>query len=240
MNNNRWSIYIDIEGFGALYGKEGEILDALNDLMEAIYLIGLKFYPDTSNRLFSHQTGDGFIIVSEFPADSLEMPIAISITLLRHVSKSGRFAKACISEGDMTDIRGWYPECIRDALSDNEATLPMGGGLMTICPVMGTALINAISVCKLTPSGALLSIEGINSKRIPKDCLVQIIDGKNLVSVDWVNTSLPMVEKIQQKCGLKKPSLEEITDIFANYFRTTEVNEEWKKNSNKYLSLGLC
>lgn len=67
----RWSIYIDIEGFSALYGQENQVLQALGVLAEGILFIGRECYPKTPDRLFAHQTGDGFIIVSKFGAENL-------------------------------------------------------------------------------------------------------------------------------------------------------------------------
>ena len=240
MNNKRWSIYIDIEGFGALYDKENEILTALGDLMEAIYLIGVNYCNETPNRIFAHQTGDGFVIVGEFPVDSLEIPIAIAIVLLRHISKRGRFAKASISEGGMTDIVGWYPQRIRDALTESKFMLSMGGGLMTIFPVMGTALINPVKIGGRSPSGALLTLDESQVNRIPKECLVQTIVGRNLVSVDWVHSNLPLIENIQIKSGLEAPSSSDLTNIFSKYFSSMDkVKNEWKANSNWFLSLNI-
>jgi hypothetical protein len=63
MPEERWCIYIDMEGFSALYEKENQILLSLSQMMLAIYLIGTRAYPSEPNRLFVHQTGDGFIVV---------------------------------------------------------------------------------------------------------------------------------------------------------------------------------
>ena len=61
---SRWSIYIDSEGFDALYETDDQILLSLGDLMEGIYLIGPHCYLEKPDRIFAHQTGDGFAIVS--------------------------------------------------------------------------------------------------------------------------------------------------------------------------------
>lgn len=105
----RWAIYMDIEGFRALYSKENNILFALCDLMEGIFLIGRDCYPGTPDRIFAHQTGDGFVIVGEFGAESLSVPVSIAVALLRHIAARGRFAKAAIGEGDFADISGCFP-----------------------------------------------------------------------------------------------------------------------------------
>lgn len=59
----RWSINIDIEGFSSTYEKNDQALGSLRALMEGIFLIASKCFPDPStNRIFAHQLGDGFII----------------------------------------------------------------------------------------------------------------------------------------------------------------------------------
>ncbi len=70
--DTRWSTYIDIEEFRALYEKNNAVLRALGDLMDGIYLIGTTCYAVMPSRIFAHQTGDGFATVSEFGAASLD------------------------------------------------------------------------------------------------------------------------------------------------------------------------
>lgn len=236
--DTRWAIYIDVEGFGALYDREDTVLWALGDLMEAIFLIGTNCYPETPDRIFAHQTGDGFVIVSEFAAKTLDVPVAIAIALLRHVSVRGRFAKAAIAEGGFAGINGCYPKRVRDA-EDKDGRVFMGGGLMTTFPVMGTALINAVAVAKRSPSGALLTLNASDVPRLPSGCLVQHIAEETLVAIDWVHSSTPLVAEIQATAGLQTPSAEAMANHFSNYMRTTAVKQEWKANSNWFLSLGL-
>jgi hypothetical protein len=166
----RWVIYVDIEGFGVLYGRDKQVLLSLGDLMEAIFLIGEKFCNESPDRIFAHQTGDGFVIVSEFGSKSLEVPIAISIALLRHVAAHGRFAKASIGEGEFADITDLYPVSVLKARL-KDGSVRMGGGLMTLFPVMGTALIDAVAVAKRSPSGALLTVASSKHTRIPAECV---------------------------------------------------------------------
>src|SRR5215475_12045562 len=160
----RWSIYIDLEGFGHLYGKEDQALLSLGELMEGIFRVGCNCYPESPDRLFAHQLGDGFVIVSEFPETNLDRPIAVAIALLRHVAQSGRFAKAAVSEGQFADIRSCYPASVLAAASSNHVRL--GRGVMTIFPVMGTALIRAFLVAKSCPSGPLLAVASAERQRL--------------------------------------------------------------------------
>src|SRR5439155_1670895 len=63
----RWAIYIDIEGFSAIYSKdEVRALRGLGAVMEAVYRIGSTVCAERPNRLFVHQTGDGFVVVSDW------------------------------------------------------------------------------------------------------------------------------------------------------------------------------
>ncbi len=221
--DKRWSIYIDIEGFGALYDKENIILLALGDLMEGIFLIGSKCYPETPNRIFAHQTGDGFVIVSEFYSESLEIPVAISIALLRHISLRGRFAKASIAEGEFAGIEGCYPRRIQEA-KETDNRVFMGRGIMTIFPVMGTALINSVAISKVSPSGSLLTICKGNSDRLPKGCIIHEIEGSEVSSIDWVHSSFPLLEQVQNKAELRKPDSSTIKTNFYKYFNLFGFN----------------
>lgn len=157
---NRWSIYIDIEGFGSTYDNNSRALISLGALMEGIYLIGTRCFPESPDRLFAHQIGDGFVIVSEFGSKSLDRPLSIATLLLRRVLTHGGICKAAISEGDFADVKGCYPKSIRDN-SNGDGILSLGHGLMTIFPVMGTALINSHRIHQSAPSGSLLVIDKI-------------------------------------------------------------------------------
>ena len=81
---------------------------------------------------------------------SLDRPVAIGVALMRHVAACGRFARAAIAEGDFADIRSCYPPMICEAMGPDRR-VNIGMGLMTIFPVMGTALIRAVGVAKHAP-----------------------------------------------------------------------------------------
>lgn len=238
-NDERWSVYIDIEGFGALYPKEDTILLALGDLMEGIYLAGCNFFPQSPDRIFAHQTGDGFIIVGEFGSPMLETPVALAIALLRHVVRRGRFAKAAIAEGTLAGINGCYPQIIQDAQAGTGRDVFMGDGLLTVFPVMGTALINAISIEKRSPSGALLTVAARDVGRLPIGCIWRLTDDENVASIDWVHSDFQMIYSIQSSADLSAPSTQDLVAAFASYFKSAELPMKWKIMTNEYLSLGL-
>jgi hypothetical protein len=236
MESIRWCIYIDIEGFGKLYGKDDIVIFALHDLMEAIFLIGKNCYPNSPNRIFAHQTGDGFAIVSDFHAESLEVPVAISIALLRHVAADGRFAKASIGEGDFADITGLYPDCVRDARI-NGGSVRMGEGIMTLFTVMGTALINAHRIGKDSPSGSLLNVACSNRNRLPAECIVKEVEIGNLLSIDWVHSQMSLVSQIQERANLKTPTNELIVVLFDQYKLNQNPPRHWVESTAQLLNL---
>ena len=206
--------------------------------MEGIYEIGRNFCPETPDRIFAHQIGDGFIVVSEFGADSLDIPASMAIALLRHVTRRQRFAKATIAEGGFAGIEGCYPKTIREA-RDKDGRIFMGGGLMTTFPVMGTALINAINVAKRSPSGSLLTLDVENDKRLPKEFIRREIPDKNLLAIDWVHSDAASIGEIQSAAKLFRPNPEALKVLFDQYFRSQNLPLSWRKNTNDYLSLTI-
>lgn len=129
--SQRWCIYIDILGFSKVWEcDEYKALNSLGELMRAICQIGKKVYPNEGERLFVHQMGDGFAIVSDFGEATLERPIAVAIALMRHVASTGMFATAAIAEGEFSDITGCYPREVTDDRDGDAVNL--GEGLMTL------------------------------------------------------------------------------------------------------------
>jgi hypothetical protein len=55
----RWCIYVDMEGFSALYTKEDQILWSLGQMMLAIHRIGTHVYPSEPERLFAYHVSNG-------------------------------------------------------------------------------------------------------------------------------------------------------------------------------------
>ena len=156
-SSNRWSLWIDVEGFSAIYQTdETKALSAIGSLMEAIFKIGSSIYSRHPYRLFAHQFGDGFVIVSDFPEISAERPLAIAISLMRHLLAKGVVCKAAVACGCFADVKGCYPNIVMTEIK-SDAFASMGEGLMTINPVMGTALITS-NVLSRHPPRALFFI----------------------------------------------------------------------------------
>ena len=201
--SHRWAIYIDILGFSYLWDDEErqalhplnddgmwQALHPLNELMLAIYRIGTKVYPDQGQRLFAHQMGDGFAIVSDSSSESsFERPIAIAIALMRCVASTGKFASAAIAEGDFADTMGCYPQEVREGrdCSDHDV-IKLGHGRMTLFSVMGTAFIRAYRLHKKGPSGPFLTVAKRHQPHIPESLPVRTVKEvqRELLSIDWI------------------------------------------------------
>ena len=231
----RWAINIDLEGFGHLYDKEDIVLLSLGELMEGIFRIGNQYYPEYPDRIFAHQLGDGFVIVSDSPEKTFERPVAIAISLLRHVAHSGRYAKATISEGEFADIKSCYPSSVvKAAGTDNRVRL--GTGIMTLFPVMGTALIRAISVAKKCPSGPMLAVAAANRKRLPDGLVIHEIP-PGIIVIDWIHSKNELAKDIASKSQLKWPDTPTISEQLKDYCQKQPVKEEWKTNVHDFLGV---
>ena len=152
--------------------------------MRAIYRIGTRVYPEDSQRLFVHQMGDGFAIVSEFGEESHKRPIAIAIALMRCVADTGTFAATAIAEGEHADITGCYPPEVTDG--SRNGIVRLGSGLMTLSKVMGTAFIRAYRLHDAKPKGPFLKVSENHRDRIPGWVPVRPIKGGPLLSTDWI------------------------------------------------------
>jgi len=202
--------------------------------MRAIFRIGKNCYSSSPDRLFAHQFGDGFLIVSEFEEGSLERCVTIAIALLRHVSATGCFAKAAIVEGDMLDIKGCYPDEVMDNLNSN-SLVDMGEGLMTITPAMGGALIQGVKLDKNSPKGPLLIIEKEKIDRLPQGLSTRDA-GEEVVSINWIAYQSNLLSDVQRRANLTPSSKTEMEKLLLQYCKEHEkIPKEWVQNVNKYL-----
>lgn len=209
MVNDRWGISIDIEGFSANYEHSEErktfAILAIGELMNAVYRIGSQCFPGTpeknySERLFAHQFGDGFLICSDFPEPNASRAIAIAIAILRHLIVKGFAAKAAISTGDLSGIKGCYPQPMRDAKEDR---MDLGMGLMTIIPVMGTALTKAHKLGASEKGGILVIDKSLIESGLPLGIRTYGASGNH---VDWIHSTFPLAEEIAHKSQLLSAS----------------------------------
>lgn len=233
-----WALYIDIEGFSALYPEGNDALWALNKLMLAIHRIGKNVFPEPPDRLFAHQLGDGFLIVSDFHEENLDRAVSIAILLMKFITAFGVFARGSIAEGSLSGITGCYSdEVMNECDKDGWSTSRMGAGLMTIFPVMGTALINAVGIDKRSPKGPLLTMSSSYKDRLSSVFIVSDIPITELVAVDWVHTDFAGLSEIQKKAFLKYPSPENLEILVKNYIAKHRLPPEWVSSCSTYLGV---
>jgi hypothetical protein len=235
---DQWSLFIDIEGFSATYERDSQALVSVGAVMQGIHALGSLCYPESPHRLFAHQLGDGFVIVGEFGWETLEQPTTVGIALLRCVLLSGGVAKAAISEGQFADVVGCYPPRIRDLYAQCDGgAIPIGGGLMTILPVMGTALINSYRLlhAPTTPPGPLLLIDSRHRSRLPAG--VRAEDCGSFVVIDWVHSSYPSLDVTVRRAGFPSSESPSMVGRLSHYLDENSVSESWRANATKYLEL---
>lgn len=202
----RWSIWIDIEGFSTLWPRGNKAVPGLRALMEGIYNLGTRLYRDDGERLFAHQFGDGFIIVADFHEPQLDRCAAIAVALMRHVSHAGCLGRAAIAEGEFADISGLWPKVIREAIARNgsDDCVSLGSGLMTLLPVMGTALIAANKLDARNPvKGSILTVATTDSARISPSFPRRIVEGHAALTIlDWVHAEGAHIDRIWSHAGV--------------------------------------
>jgi len=236
--DKRWAIYIDIEGFSALYLEGNDALWGLNKLMLAIHRIGINVFPEPPDRLFVHQLGDGFLIVSDFHEENLDRAALIATVLMKFITSFGIFSRAAIAEGGLSDIKGCYSNEVMKLCDNNDwSTSKMGAGLMTIFPVMGTALINAVGIDKRSPKGPLLTMPSGYKGRLSHSFITKDIPDSELTSIDWIHTVLDGLSEISKKALIKYPSPENLEKLVGNYINKHKLPSEWKDSCSLFLGV---
>ena len=233
-----WSIYIDIEAFSKIYKKDSvQALSTLCQLANDLYRIGSRIFPDsTEERLFVHQIGDGFIIVSDFPEQNLGRPISIAIALMQSTLLKGGIARAAISDGYFGDILSCYSKEIRDDF-EKYGILKIGNGLMTIFPVMGDALINSYKVAKKAAEGPCLFVDAKLKKYLPKEEIVILGKDNSIIEINWIQSKPPLLGNILKNIVSEVPLVKNLEEAIHNYISKypKDLSEEWVENA-----LNLC
>lgn len=237
---NRWSIYIDIEGFSKLYkGSEGKAHYGIGCLASHIYNLGKNIYNGEFNPLFVHQLGDGFVIVSLNNEKDIDRSIIVTITLMRLMLISGYMTKASISIGDFADVVGCYPKFIQDEYYKNE-TIRIGHGVLRIFPVMGSALINSWKLLNKSASGPNLTLDKYLKENVKLDGLIYGESTDEFIEINWLHSKLEDLEKIGRALDYT-----EITNInflkirFEDYIKNNDLPIHWFNNANKILNANL-
>jgi len=230
----RWALYIDVEGFGLKWNDSTmDAFRGINSLMQGIFWIGDRHYRDPPDRLFAHQFGDGFLVASDFHEESLDRAVLVAVALMRHLLAMGETAKCAVAEGELSDIQNCYPAEIRKRLQN--WNIQFGSGVMTVSPVLGSALIHAVRTQKTMPSGPLLGLSLENSKRISSKVRLTPVN-RNQALVNWLRGEPEGLEELQAAAGFPRFSEDQRAKQLLGYLASNTFPKRiWKQNARKYL-----
>lgn len=216
---------------------EVRAIGGLGAIMEGIYRVGTTVCAEMPNRLFVHQTGDGFAIVSEFAQGRPQLPVAIAAVLMRLALSAGCLTKAGISEGEFADIRSCYPDVI-SCHSDSDGVVRLGHGIMRIFPVMGAALINAYHLTTQA-KGSLLLLDARMASDLSSNGIVSA-RFSDFVAIDWVHAEMPDIRQIVETASIaigETPDLEQRLRTTVAAARSS-VSDEWVANTLTFNACG--
>ena len=238
-------IYLDIEGFSEIYKKnEGKAYDILSELVSDIYHIMTRIFHDTTRSisearlsLITYHLGDAFFI-SPGPLGwdlNLEIPLSISITLMKALSRIGAFAKTAISYGNMVDYSSIFPSDIQNNIE--HSYIKTHTGLFTIFPVMGLGWINAVKLSE-KDSGPLLLLDQNFQESLDKSKF-RLIEGYDLnyICIDWINTKNELITEIFNKINITQPSPDDIRKSLSGYLEINDMGKRWKTNAEKLIGI---
>ncbi|WP_020679547.1 hypothetical protein [Marinobacterium rhizophilum] len=234
--SGRWSFYLAIEGHSTFGKPIEDVLEAQNQLMQAIFRVGRYCYPQHPDQLFVLQCGDGFLVASEFHEESLERCATIAVAVMQHIASGGRWCRGAITEGELSDIQDSYPQEVRDCFVEDH-TYSMHMGLMTTSPVMGTALTQALALDRIGPQGPLLFIRQPMTPRLGAAVPVVEMKACGLTSIDWVHMRTPLLSELRRKATLEWQDAEVLESQLDNYCRTHAVPEDWARNVHQLLHI---
>jgi hypothetical protein len=113
----------------------------------------------------------------------------------------------------------------------------MGSDLMTVLPVMGTALISSFKLLHTdkAPSGNLLLLDEALASLPPNGISSQITG--NLSVIDWVHSSYSELSNIITKAQLPNMDSATMESALNYYINTNNVKSIRADNTRKYLNL---
>lgn len=232
--SDRWALYLDVEGFGSKWNETTmDAFRGINALMEGIFQIGSICYPDPPDRLFAHQFGDAFLVVSDFHENLLDRAALIGIALMRQLLVIGETTKCAMDEGKISDIANCYPDPIRKRY--NRGHIDVGAGLMTITPVMGAALIRTAALQKKI-HGPLFVIRKNMANRLSPIFSLKEIRDTDLLSLDWVCGEPSGLSELQGAAKFFNSTEGERFDRLKSYIEANlGLSSEWKQSVEEYL-----
>ena len=227
----RWTIYVDILGFSNLYkNNPRETLRSLGELIEIIWYIGRDIYPNSSDRLFIHQYGDGIAITSEFLDEKLTRPIYISIFLMQYMLNKNCLLQIGIAQGEFTDILNCYPAAVIKEAEDISCQfgsiggLRVGAGIMNFQQIMGLSFISAVELSN-NGSGLSLRLEETFVDTVEDDQF-NWRRNKGAVEINWL-CQYKEVMSIYENLKLEIPNREDLISYLNKYIQCYRLKRKW-------------
>ncbi len=112
-------------------------------------------------------------------------------------------------------------------------------GLMTINPIMGTALIRAVALDKTGPKGPLLLMDSSKVERLTSSFPYQSVSDSNVISIDWVHMESDLLSHLQRQAKLLAPTQNQLEMGLAIYCNDHKVKEDWRSNVQTHLNIPI-
>jgi hypothetical protein len=230
----RTAMFIDVEGFGPLYGKDGaDSMWGLSDLMEGIFRLGREAPRIGISRMFAHHLGDGFVLIDDSGTDNVSRLAAVAVALHQFVLiKAGHFCASAIARGEMADVVGCYPSVVLEARTKDGVVPLAGGGLMTIFPVMGTGLINTYKLLK-REKRAVVVLPAEHERELSAQFCVAGEGGK--IYINWIDSESPVILQAREILHISGYSREKIRELFDSAVDRNASPAEWIARTRKFI-----
>jgi hypothetical protein len=228
----RLAVYIDIEGFSALYrASQDRGYQALYRLTFGVYEVWSRFIGEQADRLFAHQFSDGFLILQDDWRPTIDRGVATAIGLMRYLIAKRFVGRAGIATGDFSDISSLFEAVRKEA--DRRFPRPDPQGVMTTARVMGDALINAYNVQTNEYSGPLLFVQPDLQDRITNQDLVLQGKAQNVIAIDWIRSRVPRLDEVLRILAVEELAPNILSELLNRYVNAyPSLSESWKANAN--------
>jgi hypothetical protein len=201
--------------------------------MEGVYLLGRASPKLGISRLFAHHIGDGFVLVDDGGAANVNRLVGAAVALHQFtLIKSGHFCASAIDRGGMADVTGCYPEVVREART-RDGVVPLGDGLMTVFPVMGTAIINTHRLLSKA-HGAVILVPESHVGSLDAGVRTKVEEG--VCFVDWFASESAPIAAARDLLGIGRLTKEELARHFDAATRRNGCKPEWVARTSRFLS----
>jgi hypothetical protein len=110
--------------------------------------------------------------------------------------------------------------------------LPLGDGVMTITPVMGTALINTYGLMKRTKGAVLVMPAEYRSQLEPG---IVATEHTNHLFVNWIRSTNQTISAARALLGISRLSTEDLERLMREAIVRNRCKPDWVAATQKYL-----